>query len=96
MKQEQLQSIVNEIGTELNRATSYEQAIQLGQKSYLFLDNTSAYGGYRLVAVKVEGGAHLGALGMSATDGRRKAAEMYAMLEGILIGIMAAKPVESI
>lgn len=91
MKQSILNNIVREIADELGLATSRAEAKEKGLDSFLFLEYASVYGGYRIVTVKVENGAHYGALGYSSTCSRMSAKEMYAALNGILQGLQQAK-----
>lgn len=89
---QQLEQLVNEIGSALNLATSKDQAIELGDKKYLYLEYASVYGGYRVVMVNVIGGGHSGALGESSCCSRRRASEMYNFLSGVLTGIQSTYP----
>ena len=54
---------------------------------YLAIDFASCYGGYRLVNVRKESGAHYGAFGKSSTYPRMKASEFLLYLEGIEAGL---------
>jgi hypothetical protein len=54
---------------------------------HLFIDYASIYGGYRLVNVKEENGAHFGAFGQSSACPRMSAKEFYAYLAGLIEGI---------
>ena len=57
-KKEILQDLVNDIAELTNQATSKEEAINKGLDRFLHIDYASVYGGYRLVSVAVNGGAH--------------------------------------
>jgi|SRR6187402_142080 len=91
MKQSELNNIVRSIADELGLATSRKEAKEKGLPSYLFLEYAAVYGGYRIVSVGVDNGAHYGALGYGSTCARMSAKEMYAALSGILQGLELAK-----
>jgi len=91
MKQSVLNNLVRQIADELGFATSRKEAQEKNLDSFLFLEYASCYGGYRIVTVKTESGAHYGALGYNSTCSRMKATEMYAALSGILQGIELSK-----
>ncbi len=83
----ELNSLLQEIADKLNLSTNKEQAIKQGQKQYLFLEYASIYGGYRVVNVGVENGAHYGAFGGNGCEARLKAGEMAIKLRSILWSI---------
>lgn len=83
-----LQYALERIAELTGQATSKEQAVEMGKGFYLWLDYASVYGGYRVVNVKVNSGAHFGALGGSSVEERLKASEMLRKLEGIEYGIL--------
>jgi hypothetical protein len=91
MKQSVLNDIVRQIANELGLATSGKEAQGKGLDSFLLLEYSYAYGGYRIVSVKIAGGAHFGALGYSSIEARMSGKEMHAALSGILQGIELAK-----
>lgn len=90
MKQDILNNLVKEIAEKLDLSTSKAEAKSKGHSSFLYLENAPVYGGYRLVSVKVDSGAHFGALGYSSICARMKATTMYIALDGILKGINAS------
>lgn len=90
-KNERLNQVLNQIAKELNQATSREQAESMNLDKYLFLENNSAYGGYRVVNVGIKNGAHYGAFNESGAETRLKAAEMMTKLNSILTGIQLQK-----
>lgn len=65
-------------------ATSKEQAIEMGLTSYLYVEYSSYYGGYRVCSVTVDSGSHFGALGESSICARRTKSKMIAFLNGYL------------
>jgi len=90
-KSERLNQVLNQIAKELNQATSREQAESMNLDKYLFLENNSAYGGYRVVNVGIKNGAHYGAFNGNGAEVRLKAAEMMTKLNSILTGIQLQK-----
>lgn len=80
----QLLEYITEITGE---ATSREQAKEKGHERYLYLQNAPSYGGWRLVNVGVNNGAHYGAFGGNGCEPRLKYKEMVIKLEGILAGL---------
>lgn len=86
-----LNDVVRQIADRLGLATSKEEAVKKGLKKYLWLENSAIYGGWRIVNVGVENGAHYGAFGGNGTEARVKAGEMMAKLDGILTGIQYAQ-----
>lgn len=63
---------VREIADLLNLATSKKEATEKKQKQYLRLENAPIYGGYRLINVGVENGAHYNEIGYSSIEPRLK------------------------
>jgi hypothetical protein len=84
-----LNLILVKIANKLDLATNEKEAISKGQTRYLELEYSSFYGGYRLVNVGVENGAHYGAFNESSCVARRSNKKMEAYLSGILTGINA-------
>lgn len=82
-----LENLLSEIGAKSNKATSHEQAKQMGVDKFLQLEYASCYGGWRVVNVGVANGAHYGAFGGNGCEARLSAAKMYEKLNGILAGI---------
>lgn len=80
----QLLGYITEITGE---ATSEDQAKEKGYERYLFIEHAASYGGYRLVNVGVNNGAHYGAFGGNGCEARLKYKEMVIKLEGILAGL---------
>ncbi len=85
--QKDLNDIVRQIADNLGLATSKDEAIKKGLDKYLALENAAVYGGWRIVNIGVNNGAHYGAFGGNGTEARVKASEMMARLDGILTGI---------
>ncbi len=85
----QLDNLVKEIADKLNLSNNREQAKEKKQKHFLALEHASAYGGYRLINVGVDNGAHCGAFGGNGCEARLKASEMAIKLKSILAGIEA-------
>jgi hypothetical protein len=79
-----LQNLLNRIAEIKNLATSKSDAIAKNQDRYLSLDYGRYYGGYRVVNVKIESGAHFGAFGLSSSEPRKSNKEMQAYLLGYL------------
>lgn len=82
-----LKNLLESIAEITGEATNQEQAKEKGHERYLFLENASAYGGWRLVNVGVNNGAHYGAFGGNGCEARLKYKEMVIKLEGILAGL---------
>lgn len=82
-----LNSILADIAEITGEATSREQAHEKGHERFLFIEYAASYGGYRLVNVGVNNGAHYGAFGGNGCESRLKYKEMVIKLEGILAGL---------
>lgn len=82
-----LNQLLNHIAKITGEATSREQAKEKGHERFLYLENASVYGGWRLITVGVNNGAHYGAFGGNACEPRLKYKEMVIKLEGILAGL---------
>lgn len=80
----EVQLFVAQISEISGLATSKEQAIELGLKHFLSVDNVAHYGGYRVCSVSVENGGHSGAFGESSVCKRRTKKEMLSFLNGYL------------
>lgn len=85
--EQHLKSLLNDIAEITGEATTREQAKEKGHERYLYLENASVYGGWRLVSVGVNNGAHYGAFGNNGCESRLKYKEMVIKLEGILAGL---------
>ena len=83
-----LQGQLEVIAKLLGKATSRKEAEEMGAKSFLYLEYASAYGGYRVVTVKVDGGSHSGAFGGNGSESRLAAKETSLRLDGIFHGIV--------
>jgi len=83
----QLDSLLQIIAKYTNQATTREEAKEKGLNGFLWLDYAPIYGGYRVVKVGIENGAHYGALGFGSTDTRLSASLMYDRLHTILTTI---------
>lgn len=86
-----LNALVEDIANITGRTTSDKEAKEKGQQSFLYLEYSSVYGGYRLICVNVTTGGHGSLPGMSSAEGRKKAKEMETYLRGILIGLNMPK-----
>lgn len=82
-----LNNLLASIAEITGECISREQAKEKGHERYLFLENASVYGGWRLVNVGVNNGAHYGAFGGNGCEARLKYKEMVIKLEGILAGL---------
>jgi len=82
-----LNSLLAEIAEITGEATSKEEAKEKGHERYLFIEYAAPYGGYRLVNVGVNNGAHYGAFGGNGCEARLKYKEMVIKLNGILAGL---------
>ena len=82
-----IEQLIKTISILTNKATNKEEAINKEQKTYLHLEYSSHYGGYRLVNVRLEDGGHWGAFGESSAVNRRSAKAMISYLEGLINGI---------
>ncbi len=82
-----LNYLLKQIAEITGDATSREQAKEKGHERYLYLENTPAYGGWRLINVGVNNGAHYGAFGGNACEQRLKYKVMVIKLESILAGL---------
>lgn len=89
-----LESLLKEIGTLTGLATSSEEAKTKGLDKYLFIENAPVYGGYRLINVKMDSGAHCGAFGGNGCEARMKFQEFKTKLESILDGLEYADKVK--
>ena len=65
--------------------------IKEGEKYHLYLDFAACYGGYRLVRVSNETGAHLGAFGESSCCERLSAGKMADKLRTIENALLVVK-----
>jgi len=82
-----LNQLLSDIAEITGEATSKEQAKEKGHERYLYLEYASAYGGWRLVGVGVNNGAHYGVFGGNGCEARLKYKEMVIKLDGILAGL---------
>lgn len=82
-----LQSLVNHIAKLTNKATSYDEAKNMGLTHYLWLEHNSAYGGYRLINVSLENGSHSGVFGGNGCEPRLKARDMENKLNSLIVGL---------
>ena len=90
MTRTQLNEKLAEIASMTNKAVNEEQAVKMGQDKYLHLEYASAYGGYRVVNVKIGSGAHYGAFGGNGCEKRLSAKLMALKLDNIIAGIKVA------
>lgn len=82
-----LEILVKWIGKETNKATSRAEAEEMNQDRYLSLDHAPQYGGYTLVEININSGAHHNPLEKAGMVDRKKAGEMEIYLRGILLGL---------
>ena len=83
-----IESLVSDIATATGKAATRKEAIERNMEYYLTTENAAVYGGYRLISVKVETGAHASPLpGTSSVDPRMKPLVFETFLRGILIGL---------
>lgn len=82
-----LNQLLNNIAEITGEATSNEHAKEKGHERFLYIEYASIYGGYRLVNVGVNNGAHYGAFGCNGTEARLKYPVMVVKLESILAGL---------
>lgn len=80
-KNELLNALLSDLAGMTGQATSKEQAIAMGKDRYLFIEYASNYGGYRIVNVGVNNGAHYGAFGGNSTESRLKYPAMEVKLK---------------
>lgn len=80
----QVKLLVEQIANIKGYAISKDDALNKGLQSYIEVEYSNAYGGYRVVMVRVEGGGHFGALGESSICPRRSKSKMIAFLQGYL------------
>lgn len=85
--QTQLNNLVKQISKLIDIPNSRDQALKEQKSSFLFLENAPVYGGYRLVRVSIVNGAHYGVLGVTGTEARLPAKEMYTFLTGVIAGL---------
>lgn len=85
--EKQLNDLVKHICDLTGKANNKEMAIKNNQDKFLALENAPIYGGWRLITVGVNNGAHYGAFGGNGTEARLKASEMATKLKGIIAGL---------
>lgn len=68
--QKELNDLLKDICDITGLSNNKEQAIKQNQDKYLVLENASCYGGWRLVNVGVNNGAHYGAFDGNGTEQR--------------------------
>lgn len=83
----QVQYLVSLIAQIKGLAISEDEAIEKGLQSYLAVEHSSHYGGYRVVSVNILNGGHGGALGESSACSRRTKSKMVDFLQGYLNAI---------
>ena len=86
-RKSELQSLLQSI-SELSGISTEKKE---GEKSHLYLEFASCYGGYRLVRVNNENGGHFGAFGDSSCCERLPAGKMAEKLRTILNTLDAVK-----
>lgn len=82
-----LNLLLSHIAKNTGDAITREEAKLNGHERYLCIDESGQFGGYRIVSVGVNNGAHYPAFGFSDTADRLKYKEMKLRLEGILAGL---------
>ena len=83
----QVKLLVEQIANIKGYAISKDDAINMGLYSYIEVEYNNAYGGYRVVMVRVDSGGHFGALGESSICPRRSKSKMIDFLKGYLNGL---------
>ncbi len=87
----QISKLVAEVAKVAGLSNNKKAAIEVGQDKYLSYENAACYGGYRLIMVGVNNGAHYGAFDFSSTCPRQKPAVFALMLESLIMGLETAK-----
>lgn len=90
-KSQILENLLKEIGQLTGMAVSSDEAKEKGLDKFLFIENAPVYGGYRLINVKLDNGAHCGAFGGNGCEARMKFKEFKTKLESILDGLEYAE-----
>lgn len=86
-----LNALLIDLAGMTGQATTPEQAKVLGKSKYLFIEYAATYGGYRLVNVGIDNGAHYGAFGGNGTEGRVNAKMMELKLRSLIAGLEYAR-----
>lgn len=74
----------------INRLLKRIEELKPAKEGFIYqIDHAPIYGGYRLVMVKVENGAHYGAFNGNGTEPRMTAKEFVGYLSGIVAGLEA-------
>jgi len=90
-KNQQISALLIELGKISGLSVSRNQASERNDKEYLMVEYSSAYGGYRLVTVSVDGGGQSGAFYRSGCEGRVNFATFTLYLSSLIAGIRFAK-----
>jgi hypothetical protein len=85
--EQHLNQLLTHIAALTGECTSKDQAKEKGYERYLQLENAPSYGGWRLVNVGVNNGAHYGAFSGNGCEPRLKYKVMVVKLEGIIAGL---------
>lgn len=72
-----------------------DEAQKKGADKFLHAEYANCYGGWRLVMVKLNSGAHSGAFGGNGTEPRMKPQEFYTYLNGLINGVECAKKLQT-
>lgn len=85
--EKQLNDLVKQICDLTGLSNNRKQAIERNQDKFIALENSSIYGGWRLINVGVNNGAHYSVFNFGSSDARVKASEMKTKLNGIIAGL---------
>lgn len=90
-KAQQTSALLIELGKISGLSINRDQAIERKDKAYLMVEYSSAYGGYRLVSVNVDGGGQSGAFYRSGCEARVNFKTFLLYLSSLIAGIRFAK-----
>jgi len=85
-KQQILNALLADLAGMTNQATSKDTAVSMGKSHYLYIEYSSAYGGYRIVNVGVSNGSHAGAFGGNGCEPRLPFKQMELKLRSLIAG----------
>lgn len=94
--EKEISQLIAKISQLTGIANSRKSAIENGQDKFLSYENAACYGGYRLIMIGVNNGAHYGAFNWSSTEPRLKPAVFAERLNGLIVGLESAKGVITI
>lgn len=85
--EKQISQLVKEVADLAGLANNKAAAVAANQPSYLSFENAACYGGYRLIMVGVNNGAHYGAFQWGSTEPRVKPAVFADRLNALIVGL---------